>query len=131
MGYQVAAGHVHISPYVAVNRGNAFKALKYEAEAATCYQQALDELPLTEPGTRVLHAYVLCNPGSIREDEGRMQQALQNYSAALAIAPKCHVAARNRANMHLRNAQKLRVAGVPGAAPPQDEIAYDLFHRAL
>lgn len=60
-----------------------------------------------------------------------MSQALQNYAAALALNPRNHLAAKDRACMHLRHADRLLKAGAEPAAPPQHELSFNLFNRTL
>ena len=151
-----------IRPYVFLNRGNAYKAVRCLAEAATCYQHVLDEASLSDSDGRVLHSCALLNLATVREDERRTQQArasrrtraspsalaaarvrsharrrchvsqaLQNYAAALALNPRNHLAAKDRACMHLRHADRLLKAGAEPAAPPQHELSFNLFNRTL
>lgn len=129
--YELAAQVDHVHAYAQLNRGNAFKAIRCSAEAATCYQQVLDAAPPGSAEGRLLHSYALCNLGTIREDERKTQQALQYYAQALALNPKCHLAAKDRANMHLRHAARLIDAGALAAAPAQHEMARNLYTRCL
>jgi len=105
--------------------------LNYQKEAITCYQQCLDDVPPDTPLQKQLHACALNNLATVYEDVSQKQQALQHYSGALALNSKCHVAAKNRANMHLSHAKKLQSTGINGAAAAQHEIAYNMYNRSL
>eukprot|EP00965_Chrysotila_dentata_P106187 3506817-Pleurochrysis_carterae.AAC.3 len=150
--YEVAAAVPALRPYVQLNRGNTFKMLNYQKEAITCYQQCLDDVPPDTPLQKQLHACALNNLATVYEDVSQKQQvrrlavlpslllrstkfltnfALQHYSGALALNSKCHVAAKNRANMHLSHAKKLQSTGINGAAAAQHEIAYNMYNRSL
>ena len=72
--YELAARYPALRKFVQLNRGNAFKQLRYAKEAVTCYQQCLDETPPDTPLDRILHACTLSNLGTVHEDQGRSQQ---------------------------------------------------------
>lgn len=129
--YEVALKVTALVPYVQLNRGNAFKAQLRQAEAAACYQLCLDASPPRTEPQRIVHSLALLNLGLVREDEGRLQTAMQLYNAALALNPKCHLASKARGHMHVRNAQRLQAAGVSKSVPPQHEMAYNMYGRTL
>lgn len=129
--YEIAIRVPELRPYVQLNRGNAFKALLRPAEAAACYQLCLDENPPRTPQQRLVHSLALLNLGTVREDEGKLQQAMQLYNAALALNPRCHLATKNRGHMHIRNAEQLKAAGVSKSVPPQHEMAFNMYGRTL
>ena len=104
VAHYAAACEVPNSPlrvYALVNRGNAYKALNFPGEAISCYQDALDEAPLDTPDGRLVHSFALSNLGAVSQDDLRLEQALQHLSAAVALNPKCALALKNRANVHM------------------------------
>ena len=44
------------------------------------------------------------------EDEGKLEQALQHYSSAIALNPACHLAIKNRADVRMAYANRLKEA---------------------
>ena len=44
------------------------------------------------------------------EDEGKLEQALQHYSSAIALNPECHLAIKNRADVRMAYANRLKEA---------------------
>lgn len=129
--YEAALKVAALVPYVQLNRGNAFKALLRPVEAAACYQLCLDASPPRTEQQRLVHSLALLNLGLVREDEGRLQPAMQLYNAALALNPKCHLASKARGHMHVRNAQRLQASGVSKSVPPQYEMAFNMYGRTL
>ena len=118
--------------FARMNRGNAYKALQLFAEAIACFQDALDELPLDTLDARRMHSYALNNLGAAEEDEGRTEQALQHFAAAVALNPQCNLALKNRANLHLTRAEALQRSGdVPALVPPQHELAMGLYAKSM
>ena len=133
--YELACAVAALKPYVSLNRGNAFKALDYTAEAAACYQQVLDLAPpagaTASAGSRLLHSYALNNLGAVCEDEGKLEQALQHYSSAIALNPECHLAIKNRADVRMAYANRLKEADALALVPPQNEMGYNDFMASM
>jgi len=132
--YAAAASEVpHFRVFAFINRGNAYKALGLSAEAIACYQDALDEAPpVRSADGRMLHSFALNNLGAACQDDGREEQALQHFTSAVALNPRCNLAIKNRANLHLAQAEALqRCADVPALVPPQHELAHGLYAKSL
>ena len=123
----------HLLVFALINRGNAYKALGLSAEAISCYQNAMDEAPpVRSPDGRLLHSCALNNLGAACQDDGRMEQALQYFASAVALNPRCNLALKNRANLHLTHAEALqRSANVPALVPPQHELSYGYYGQSL
>ena len=117
--------------YAMLNRGNAYKALGMAAEAIACYQDVLDESGLDAASTRIIHSYALNNLGAASQDDGRLEQAQQHLGDAVALNPKCYLAIRNRANLHLHVREGLAAAEQPSLLPPQDELALGYYAKAM
>ena len=80
----------------------------------------------------MLHSFALNNMGAASQDDGRMEQALQHFGAAVALNSRCNLAIKNRANLHLSQAEALqRGAAVPALLPPQHELALGLYAKSL
>jgi len=119
--------------FALINMGNAYKALDQSAEAISCYQNALDEAPpVRSPDGRMLHSFALNNLGAACHDAGREAQALQHLASAVALNPRCNLAIKNRANLHLAQAEGLqRTADVPALVPPQHELALGMYAKSV
>ena len=128
-----AAEAPHLLVFALLNRGNAYKALGLSAEAIACYQNALDEAPPVRTADgRLLHSFALNNLGAACQDDGRTEQALQYFASAVALNPRCNLALKNRANLHLSHAEGLqRSAEVPALVPPQHELAHGFYGKSL
>lgn len=120
-----------LEAFALINRGNAYKALEMPAEAMACYCDALDRCPLNTPPGRLLHSYVLNNLGAACQDQGRVEECLQHLSAAVSLNPRCYLALRNRANVHLQTAQRMARAEQPSLLPPQHELALGYYSKAM
>jgi tetratricopeptide (TPR) repeat protein len=116
--------------FAMINRGNAFKALEMPSEAIACYQDALDEIDLKTPDGRLIHSFACNNLGAASQDDGRLDQALQHLGAAMYGNPRCYLAIRNRANVHMHVAEQLETTGQPSLLPPQHELALSFFAKA-
>jgi len=118
--------------FALLNRGNAYKGLKLYAEAIACYQDVLDAAGLDTPEGRLVHSYALNNLGAACQDDGRVEQALQHFSSAVALNPKCHLALKNRGNLHLAYSERLAANGdTPALVPPQHELALGQLVKAM
>ena len=118
--------------FAMLNRGNAYKSLEMYAEAMACYQDVIDAAPLHTSEGRLIHSCALNNLGAACQDDLRNEQALQHFSSAIALNPKCNLAIKNRANLHLAHAEDLQhSADVPALVPPQHELAHSLYHKSM
>ena len=61
----------------------------------------------------------LNNLGAVCKDGGRLEQALQHFSAALALFPRSHLALKNLAEVHMVYARQLGEADLNALVPPQ------------
>tara|TARA_B110001452_G_scaffold239550_1_gene220651 strand:- start:352 stop:1536 length:1185 start_codon:yes stop_codon:yes gene_type:complete len=130
--YDVAAGHADLAPFVHLNRGNAYKTLSFRPQAAACYRQVLDATQaLRNHPERLLHACALNNLGAVCKDGGKLEQARQHFSSALALFPRSHLALKNAAELHMHYARQLSTAEAPALVPPQHEMANNLFQRSM
>jgi len=118
--------------FATLNRGNAYKGLGLCAEAIACYQNVLDAALLDTPDGRLVHSYALNNLGAACQDDGRIEQALQHFSSAVALNPDCHLALKNRGNLHLAYSEQLQRNGdTPTLVPPQHELAFGQLSKAM
>ena len=116
---------------------------------------------LRSPSEKLLHACALNNLGGVCKDGGRLEQALhpltlappphpccarmpllpppwplleqalQHFSAALALYPRSHLALKNLAEVHMVYARQLQAADAQALAPPQHEMAKNAFDRTM
>jgi tetratricopeptide (TPR) repeat protein len=129
--YEAAAQVAPLRLFALINRGNAYKALGMPAEAAACYQDALDEAKLDSQDGRIIHSYATNNLGAAAHDEGKLEQAMQHLGSAVALNARCYLAIRNRANLHMHLAHNLHTADNPALLPPQHELAHGLYGKAM
>lgn len=121
-----------LAPFAHLNRGNAYKALSFRPQASAAYRQVLDATArLRSPSEKLLHACALNNLGGVCKDGGRLEQALQHFSAALALYPRSHLALKNLAEVHMVYARQLQAADAQALAPPQHEMAKNAFDRTM
>ena len=69
--------------------------------------------------------------GAVCEDEGKLEQALQHYSSAIALNPECHLAIKNRADVRMAYANRLKEADALALVPPQNEMGYNDFMASM
>jgi len=129
--YEVAVQVPALKLYALVNRGNAYKARKAFAEAASCYEDALDLALLNNAEGRLLHACVLNNMGAACLEARKMDQAIQHFAAALSLNPKCYLALKNRALLHMGHAEVQGQADLRSLVPAQHEMALSYHTRAM
>ena len=109
--YEVAADKPQLdelAPFAHLNRGNCYKALSFRPQASAAYRQVIDATAaLRTPAEKLLHACALNNLGAVCKDGGRLEQALQHFSATLALFPRSHLALKNLAEVHMVYARQL------------------------
>ena len=91
----------------------------------------LDEAPLDTADGRLVHSFAYNNLGTACQDAGRLEQALQHLSSAMALNRHCYLAIRNRANVHMHLAESLTTAEQSSLLPPQHETAGNFFAKAM
>ena len=125
--YEVAADKPQLdelAPFAHLNRGNCYKALSFRPQASAAYRQVIDATAaLRTPAEKLLHACALNNLGAVCKDGGRLEQALQHFSATLALFPRSHLALKNLAEVHMVYARQLGEADLKALVPPQAQHA--------
>jgi len=133
--YEIAADKPQLAmlaPFAHLNRGNCYKALSFRPQASAAYRQVIDATSaLRSPAEKLLHACALNNLGAVCKDGGRLEQALQHLSAALALFPRSHLALKNLAEVHMVYARQLGAADLAALVPPQHEMANNAYGRTL
>jgi len=129
--FEAAVQVPELKLYALVNRGNAYKARKAFAEAAACYEDALDLASLETHEGRLLHSCALNNLGAACLEARQMDQALQHFAAALSLNPKCYLALKNRALLHMGHAEVQAEAELRTIVPAQHEMALSYYTRAM
>ena len=121
--YEIAADKPQLpalAPFAHLNRGNCYKALSFRPQASAAYRQVIDATAaLRTPAEKLLHACALNNLGAVCKDGGRLEQALQHFSATLALFPRSHLALKNLAEVHMVYARQLGEADLNALVPPQ------------
>ena len=55
----------------------------------------------------------------------------QHYSSAIALNPDCHLAIKNRADVRMAYASRLKEADALALVPPQNEMGYNDFMASM
>jgi len=133
--YEIAADKPQLpmlAPFAHLNRGNCYKALSFRPQASAAYRQVIDATAaLRTPAEKLLHACALNNLGAVCKDGGRLEQALQHFSATLALFPRSHLALKNLAEVHMVYARQLGAADLGALVPPQHEMANNAYARTM
>ena len=131
--YALASRVEPLRLFAMLNRGNALKALGRPIEAAACYSDVLDEAAaqLSTHTGRLLFSFASNNLGAADQDLGRLEHAIQSLGEAVSVNPRCHLAIRNRANLHMQLAEQLASSEQPSLLPPQHELALGFYSKAF